>query len=121
MWCGVCDVCVVLVCVVCGACMCGVGCVMFVWCVVLVRVVWGVCDVCVVCGACVCGVVYEHLLQKCALVQNHKVIERDILQQDFGKHVRMQSELSAELEQQVMQCCWPLCKGNSDLHGGSIV
>ena len=44
----------------------------------------------------VCGVGCEHL-QKCALVQN-KVIERDILQQDFGKHVHMQSELSAELE-----------------------
>ena len=83
---------------------------LYVWCGVLVCV-W--CDV-----WCLC--VCEHLLQKCALVQNHKVIERDILQQDFGKHVHMQSELSVELEQQVMQCCWPLCKGNSDLHNGSI-
>ena len=60
----------------------------------------------------------ERLLQKCALVQSHKVMERDTLRQDFGKQVHMQSELSAELEQQVMQCCWPLCAGNSDPLGG---
>ena len=44
----------------------------------------------------------ERLLQKCALVQGHKVMERDTLRQDFGKQVHMQTELSAELEQQVM-------------------
>ena len=43
----------------------------------------------------------EQLLQKCALVQSHKVMERDTLRQDFGKQVHMQTELSAELEQQV--------------------
>ena len=43
----------------------------------------------------------ERLLQKCSLVQSHKLMERDTLRQDFGKQVHMQTELSAELEQQV--------------------
>ena len=48
----------------------------------------------------------ERLLQKCALVQSHKVMERDTLRQDFGKQVNQQAGLSAELEQQVVAVPW---------------
>ena len=56
----------------------------------------------------------ECLLQKCALVQSHNVMETDTLRQDFGKQVNQQAGLSAELEQQVLAVPCYLCTRTSD-------
>jgi chromosome segregation ATPase len=42
----------------------------------------------------------EKLLQKCALVHSHKVMERDTLRQEMSRKVNLQSDLSGEMEQQ---------------------